>query len=93
MAAAAVLTVVHSSHKDTSATLFNILAKNLTIKGFWNPKNTHLGLWALPPQTFDLSIGIDLVVLEDGQLGLLPLVLDLLGGSVDLLLPLLGTTT
>lgn len=72
MAAAAVLTVVHGSHEDTSATL---------------------GLWALPPQTFDLSIGIDLVVLEDGQLGLLPLVLDLLGGTVNLLLPLLGTTT
>jgi hypothetical protein len=93
MAAAAVLTVVHGSHEDTSATLFNMSAKNSTIKGFWNSKNTHLGLRALSPQTFDLSIGIDLVVLEDGQLGLLPLVLDLLGGTVDLLLPLLGTTT
>lgn len=46
---------------------------------------------ALPPQPLDLSVSINLVVLEDRQLGLLALVLDLLGGSVDLLLALLGT--
>lgn len=34
-----------------------------------------------------------LVVLEYGQLDLLPLMLVLLGGGVGLLLPLLGTTT
>jgi hypothetical protein len=49
--------------------------------------------WALPPQTLDLAIAIDLVVLEHGQLGLLALVLDLLRGGVNLLLALLGTTT
>ena len=37
--------------------------------------------------------GTHLVELEDGQLDLLPLVLDLLGGRVVLLLALLGTTT
>jgi hypothetical protein len=47
----------------------------------------------LAPQTLNLAIAIDLVVLEDGQLGLLALVLDLLGGGVDLLLALLATTT
>jgi hypothetical protein len=49
--------------------------------------------WTLPPQALDLAIAIDLVVLEHRQLGLLALVLDLLGGSVDLLLALLGTAT
>jgi len=48
---------------------------------------------ALPPQPLDLSISINLVVLEHGQLGLLALVLDLLGRGVDLLLALLGTAT
>jgi len=48
---------------------------------------------ALSPQTLNLAIAVDLVVLEDGQLGLLPLVLDLLWGGVHLLLSLLGTTT
>jgi hypothetical protein len=54
---------------------------------------TALGLRALPPQTLNLAITVNLVVLEDRELGLLPLVLDLLRGSVDLLLALLGTTT
>jgi len=48
---------------------------------------------ALSPQSFNLSVAINLVVLEDGQLGLLPLVLDLLWGGVHLLLSLLSTTT
>ena len=47
----------------------------------------------LAAKTLDATVRADLVVLEDGQLGLLPLVLDLLGGGVDLLLALLGTTT
>jgi len=55
--------------------------------------NTHSLVWTLATQALNLSIAINLVVLEDGQLGLLPLVLDLLWGSVDLLLPLLGHTT
>jgi len=48
---------------------------------------------ALAAETLNLAVGVDLVVLEDGQLGLLALVLDLLGGGVDLLLALLATTT
>ncbi len=47
----------------------------------------------LASQALDLPISVDLVVFENSQLGLLPLVFDLLGGSVHLLLPLLGTTT
>lgn len=48
---------------------------------------------ALTTQTVDLAVFVDLVVLEDGEFDLLPLVLDLLGGGVILLLALLGTTT
>lgn len=51
---------------------------------------TYLRRRTLPSQPLDLPILIDLVVLEDGQLGLLPLMLDLLRGRVDLLLSLLG---
>jgi hypothetical protein len=47
----------------------------------------------LPPQALDLPVSVNLVVLEHRQLGLLALVLDLLWGGVDLLLPLLATTT
>jgi len=48
---------------------------------------------ALAAQTLDLSVTVDLVVLKDGEFGLFALVLDLLGGSVDLLFALLATTT
>jgi hypothetical protein len=51
------------------------------------------GLGALPSETLDAALRVDLVVLEDGHLDLLPLVLDLLGGGVVLLLPLLGTSS
>ena len=54
---------------------------------------TYLGGGALAAETLDLAITVNLVVLEDGELGLLALVLDLLGGSVHLLLPLLASTT
>lgn len=54
---------------------------------------TYLRRGALAAKTLNLAITIDLVVLEDSQLGLLVLVLDLLGGGVDLLLALLTTTT
>merc|ERR1719209_1553402 len=47
---------------------------------------------ALTAQTVDLAIVVNLVVLEDGQLDLPVLVLDLLGGGVVLLLPLLSTS-
>ncbi len=53
-------------------------------------RSTLLGR-TLSPEALNLAIPVDLVVLEHGQLGLLALVLDLLGGSVDLLLALLGT--
>merc|ERR1719166_477536 len=46
----------------------------------------------LTPQTVDLAVVINLVVFEYGELDLLMLVLDLLGGGVVLLLPLLATT-
>lgn len=55
--------------------------------------STALGLWALAPQALDLAVAIDLVVLKDRELRLLPLVLDLLGGGVHLLLALLGSST
>jgi hypothetical protein len=57
-----------------------------------NTSTTLLG-GALASETLDLAVTVDLVVLEDSQLGLLPLVLDLLWRGVDLLLPLLGHTT
>ena len=46
----------------------------------------------LSPQTVDLPVVVHLVVLQDGQLDLPVLVLDLLGGRVVLLLPLLGAS-
>ena len=54
---------------------------------------TYVGSWALSAETLDLSIAVDLVVLENSQLGLLALVLDLLGRGVHLLLALLAATT
>lgn len=48
---------------------------------------------ALAAQTLDLAVTVNLVVLEDGEFGLFALVLDLLGGGVDLLFALLATTT
>merc|ERR1719495_2706194 len=53
--------------------------------------STFLGS-TLAPQTVDLAVVINLVVFEYGELDLLMLVLDLLGGGVVLLLPLLATT-
>ena len=50
-------------------------------------------VWALAAETLNLSVTVDLVVLEDGELHLLALVLDLLWGGVDLLLALLGSST
>ena len=54
---------------------------------------TYLGGGALAAETLDLAVTVNLVVLKDGELGLLVLVLDLLGGGVHLLLALLTTTT
>ena len=53
---------------------------------------TNLRRRALSPQTLDLAIPIYLVILEHGQLRLLPFMLDLLGRGVHLLLALLGTS-
>ena len=55
--------------------------------------STASGGRAFSSKTLDLAITIDLVVLEHGQFGLLALVLDLLGGGIDLLLSLLAATT
>jgi len=46
----------------------------------------------LTSQTVDLAVIVHLVVLQHGQLHLAVLVLDLLGGGVILLLPLLSTS-
>jgi hypothetical protein len=54
--------------------------------------STTSGVRALTTKTGDLTRFIDLVVLEDSELDLGTLVLDLLGGSVGLLLSLLTTT-
>jgi hypothetical protein len=54
--------------------------------------STALGVGALTTETGDLARLVNLVVLENGQFDLLLLVLDLLGGSVGLLLTLLTTT-
>lgn len=63
------------------------------VHGSHEDTSTALGLGALAAETLDLAIAVNLVVLEDSELGLLALVLDLLGGGVHLLLPLLGHTT
>jgi len=66
----------------------------LTIShGSHEDTSTAISVWALAAETLNLSIAVDLVVLENSQLGLLALVLDLLWGGVDLLLALLGSTT
>merc|ERR1719461_1013663 len=69
------------------------LAAVLTIEvcGHEDSGTTFLGR-ALTAQTVDLAVVVHLVVLEDGKLDLPVLVLDLLGGGVVLLLPLLGTS-
>ena len=46
----------------------------------------------LTSQTVNLAVVVDLVVLQHGELDLPVLVLDLLGGGVVLLLPLLGAS-
>ena len=56
-------------------------------------KRTYGLVGALPPQTLNLAVTVDLVVLKHRELGLLALVLDLLGRGVHLLLTLLGHTT
>merc|ERR1719513_95438 len=63
----------------------------IEVGGHEDSGTTLLG-WALTAQTVDLAVVVHLVVLEDGELDLPVLVLDLLGGGVVLLLPLLGTS-
>ena len=92
VAAAAVLAVGHGGHEDTGTALATLLASHIKNPG-GNWRKTHGIGGALAAETLDATIGSNLIVLEDGQLGLLALVLDLLGGGVHLLLALLGTTT
>merc|ERR1719160_2176220 len=63
----------------------------IEVGGHEDSGTTLLGR-ALTAQTVDLAVVVHLVVLEDGKLDLPVLVLDLLGGGVVLLLPLLGTS-
>lgn len=63
------------------------------VHGSHEDTGTALLAGALAAKTLDLSVAINLVVLEDGEFGLLALVLDLLGSGVDLLFSLLATTT
>merc|ERR1719461_2220149 len=61
------------------------------VGGHEDSSTTLLG-WTLTAQTVDLAVVVHLVVLQDGKLDLPVLVLNLLGGGVVLLLPLLGTS-
>ena len=71
------------------ATLSTVLA--VEVGGHEHSCTALLGA-ALAPQTVDLAVVIDLVVLQNRELDLPLLVLDLLGGGVVLLLPLLGSS-
>jgi hypothetical protein len=66
--------------------------QHLLLLSRWCSKTYGLG-GALAAQTLNLAITVDLVVLKDGEFGLFALVLDLLGGGVDLLFALLSATT
>ena len=55
--------------------------------------STALLSGALAAQTIDLAVVVNLVVLQHRELDLPLLVLDLLGGGVVLLLPLLGPSS
>jgi len=91
MTFATVLAVVHGSHEDTGTTLSrgSVVGKlSLLVDA-----ETYLGRRALPAETLNLPVTVDLVVLEHSELDLLALVLDLLGGGVDLLLALLAAST
>merc|ERR1719326_329650 len=63
------------------------------VVGSHEDAGTTLIVGTLTTQTGDLTILVNLVVLEYSKLGLLFLVLVLLGGGVVLLFPLLGATT
>merc|ERR1712173_281173 len=71
------------------ATLAAILAVE---HGSHEDAGTTLLGGTLAPQTVDLAVVVDLVVLQHGELDLPLLVLDLLGGGVILLLPLLSSS-
>ncbi len=72
-----------------------VLALDLVLLGLGvqGHEDTETAVRALAAETVNGTILADLVVLENSQLNLLVLVLDLLGGGVDLLLTLLTTTT
>jgi hypothetical protein len=75
-------------HKDAS-TAFGVLQHSLDAAEYKRTTYTHR---ALLSQALDLPIRVDLVILEDRHLDLLPLVLNLLGSVVRLLLTLLCTS-
>ena len=76
-------------HKGQTA-----LAAGMTVKVSGHKDTGTAGLSrALPTQTVDLAVVVNLVELEDGELDLPVLMLDLLGGGVILLLTLLTATS
>jgi hypothetical protein len=74
---AAILTILVECHLSQS---INSTRKGIRGKVAYEYSSTALCCRALPTETFDLPIGVDLVVLQNGHLDLLALVLDLLGG-------------
>ncbi|GAO46553.1 hypothetical protein G7K_0783-t1 [Saitoella complicata NRRL Y-17804] len=78
--------VLESVGKTALTTVLTVL-----VEGHEDTSTTGRGR-ALAAKTLDLEVTVDLVVLQDSKLDLPVLVLDLLGGSVGLLLALLGTT-
>ena len=81
-----VLRLVEDIGKTTLSAVLTVV-----VGGHEDARSALLGR-ALSPQTVDLPVVVDLVVLQHGQLHLPVLVLDLLGGGVVLLLPLLGAS-
>ena len=62
MTLAAVLSVVHSSHKDTSTALLCDVSYAIS---YLHIEGSYLGSRAFSPQTLDLAITVDFVILED----------------------------
>lgn len=84
---------MHRCHEDTCSALHAIISHfHFRILDL-QCHDTYLRCRTLPPQPLNLPIPIHLVVLQYRQLGLLPLMLDLLGRRIHLLLALLGATS
>ena len=84
-----VLTVLRLVEDIGKTTLPAVLT--VVVGGHEDPGPALLGR-TLASQTVDFPVVLNLVVLQHGHFHLLVLVLDLLGGGVVLLLPLLGAS-